>query len=171
MIRPTTRHDVSALQALVAAVARERRYLGTLDGFTLEQTRDYLAHLHVTGGVALVAVDDGAIVGWADIARGPFPGLTHYGRLGMGVAASARGRGHGRALLARALADGFASMDRIELEVFASNTRAIGLYTHAGFVLEGRRREARRLGDACDDILMFGLLRREWQSLANATTE
>lgn len=167
VIRQTTDQDVSALADLVAAVARERAYLGSTEGFGLEQTRGYLAHLRQSGGIALVAVDQaGRVVGWVDVARGPFEGLTHYGRLGMGLATDARGQGLGRRLLGRALEEAFAlGLDRVELEVFASNSRAVALYRRAGFVQEGCRRCARKLDGVCDDILMFGLLREEWHGI------
>jgi RimJ/RimL family protein N-acetyltransferase len=165
VIRPTTDEDAPGLNHLVTAVARERAFLGSTEGFGLEQTRGYLAHLRQGGGVALVAVEADRVVGWVDIARGPFEGLTHYGRLGMGLAADVRGHGLGRLLLARAVDEAFEiGLDRVELEVFASNTRAVALYRRAGFVAEGCRRCARKLDGVCDDILMFGLLRHEWQS-------
>jgi ribosomal protein S18 acetylase RimI-like enzyme len=174
VVRTTTVGDAFTLQAVVAAVARERRYLGSTDGFTLAQTRDYIARLHAAGGVQLVALAAPAhgdrrrrtgqeLLGWVDILPGPFEGLTHCGRLGMGVASAARGQGVGRTLLAHALEAGFRTLERIELEVFASNARARALYLRAGFVEEGRRRCARKLDGACDDILMFGLLRAEWR--------
>ncbi|BCS34788.1 hypothetical protein TBR22_A40140 [Luteitalea sp. TBR-22] len=162
IIRPTTADDVAALQALVGAVALERRYLGATQPFTLQQTRDYLAHVEAGGGVALVAVSGERLVGWTDILPGPFEGLTHYGRLGMGVAADARGQGIGPALLQAALRLGFERFQRIELEVFASNTRAHRLYLRLGFVEEGRRRAARLIDGQADDILMMGMLREEW---------
>ncbi len=163
-IRPTTPDDAPALQALIAAVARERRYLGATEGFTLEQTREYIARVEAAGGVQLTAAEGEPpdLVGWVNVVPGAFEGLTHCGRLGMGVAARARGRGIGRALLARALDEGFARLERIELEVFASNVRARALYRHAGFVEEGCRRCARKLDGTCDDILHMGLLRSEW---------
>jgi RimJ/RimL family protein N-acetyltransferase len=174
VVRTATVNDAFTLQAVVAAVARERQYLGSTEGFTLEQTRDYIARLHAAGGVQLVALatpehDDRrrrtgqALLGWVDILPGPFEGLTHCGRLGMGVAPDARGQGVGTALLAHALEAGFRTLERIELEVFASNSRARALYLRAGFVEEGRRRCARKLDGSCDDILMFGLLREEWR--------
>lgn len=162
-IRATTEDDVEALNALVTAVAQERAFLGSTEGFGIEQTRNYLAHVRDAGGIALVASDGERLIGWVDILPGPFEGLTHYGRLGMGLAPDARGRGLGLRLLERALDDGFgAGLDRIELEVFASNQRAVALYRRAGFVEEGCRRSARKLDGVCDDILMFGLLRDEW---------
>jgi RimJ/RimL family protein N-acetyltransferase len=164
LIRPATDSDAPAMNALVTAVARERAYLGATEGFTLDQTQGYLAHLRQSNGIALVALDEDRLIGWIDITRGPFEGLTHYGRLGMGLAPDARGQGRGRLLLERALADGFGvGLERIELEVFASNVRAVHLYRRTGFVEEGRRRCARKLDGVCDDILMFGLLRHEWR--------
>ncbi len=168
-IRSTLDQDVPALNALVTEVCRERMYLGSTEGFTLEQTRGHLALLRESDGVTLVAMEGDRLVGWVDIARGPFEGLTHYGRLGMGLAADARGRGVGQALLERALTEGFRTLERIELEVFASNARAIALYRRAGFVEEGRRRGARKLDEAYDDILMFGMLRDEWRRASGLT--
>jgi len=150
----------------VTAVARERAYLLATEGFTLEQTRAYLAHLRDTGGVALVAVEDARVVGWVDITPGPFEGLTHCGHVGMGLAPDARGRGIGRALLERALDDAFTSFERIELEVLASNTRAERLYRRCGFVEEGRRRRARYIDGVFDDFVVYGLLRDEWRTRA-----
>lgn len=161
-IRPTTEDDAEGLQALVGAVALERRYLGATQPFTVEQTRSYLAHVRAGDGVALVATDGMRLLGWVDILQGEYEGLTHYGRLGMGVAADVRGHGIGPALLREALRCGFARFARIELEVFASNTRAHALYLRMGFVEEGRRRHARVIDDTTDDILMLGLLREEW---------
>jgi RimJ/RimL family protein N-acetyltransferase len=164
VIRPTSDEDVAALHALVTAVSRERAYLGSTEGFTLEQTGAYLAHLRQSGGVALVATVQDRLVGWIDVSRGPFEGLTHYGRLGMGLAVDVRGKGLGRLLLERALAAAFESgLERVELEVFASNTRAVALYRRTGFVEEGCRRRARKLDGTYDDILLFGLLRDEWR--------
>lgn len=163
LIRPTIDADVTALNAMVNAVCRERRFLASTVGFTLEQSRAYLAHVRVSGGVSLVALEEERLVGWVDIVPGGFEGLTHGGRLGMGLVPEARGRGVGEALLERALEEGFIRLDRIELEVFSSNTPAIALYRRQGFREEGCRRRARRLDGRDDDILMFGLLRTEWR--------
>lgn len=74
----------------------------------------------------------------------------------MGLLPEFRGHGVGerlaRAVMDAALARG---AERIELEVFASNARAIRLYERLGFVREGVRRRARKLdGEYTDDVLM-----------------
>ena len=52
-------------------------------------------------------------------------------------------------------------LERIELEVFASNTVAKKLCEKFGFHEEGRKRKARKLDGVYDDIVLFGLLREE----------
>ena len=49
-------------------------------------------------------------------------------------------------------------MQRIELEVFASNTRAVHVFEKAGFVREGLKRRARLLDGADDDVVCMALL-------------
>lgn len=54
------------------------------------------------------------------------------------------------------------NLHRISLGVFAFNPRAIAAYEKAGFVVEGRRREAiYRAGTWHDEVLM-GILRADW---------
>jgi len=169
LIRDTTADDVGALQALVERVALERAYLYATTGFTVEQTAGYLAHVRAGDGVALVATDGARLLGWIDIAPGDFEGLAHAGRVGMGVAIEARGRGIGRALLHEALRRGFERFHRIEIEVFASNSRAHALYRRLGFVEEGRRRQAWRLDGKSNDIVVLGLLRHEWAPMTTTS--
>ena len=65
----------------------------------------------------------------------------------------------GAALLARTLeAAEAAGMTRVELEVFASNTRAIRLFERAGFVREGVKRQARLLDGRAEDVVCMARL-------------
>jgi RimJ/RimL family protein N-acetyltransferase len=68
----------------------------------------------------------------------------------------ARGAGLGRRLMEAGIeAARRLGMERIELEVFASNTRAIALYERVGFVREGLKRRVRKIdGRYDDDVLM-----------------
>ncbi len=54
------------------------------------------------------------------------------------------------------------ALERIELEVFASNVGATKLYQNVGFFEEGCKQNARKLDGQYDDIIMFGLLRKNW---------
>jgi ribosomal protein S18 acetylase RimI-like enzyme len=107
-------------------------------------------------GVHLVALVGDAFVGWCDIIPTAFEGMTHVGRLGMGVKAGFRGQGIGKALLLAALARAFnQGLERVELEVFRSNAAAIRLYESHGFLREGVKIAARKLDGKTDDILLF----------------
>jgi ribosomal protein S18 acetylase RimI-like enzyme len=75
------------------------------------------------------------------------------------VLPAVRGRGVGRRLAEAAIAAAKAQgAERIELEVFASNTRAITLYETLGFVREGVRRRARKLDGEYDDVVLMALM-------------
>lgn len=144
----------------IETVARERRYLGNVDGFPLDEVRQFAAALAATGGVQLVAVDDdGSVAGWCDVRRNPFEGFRHVGTLGIGLLSAYRGLGLGPRLLARTVeAASAAGMHRIELEVFASNTRAVHVFEKAGFVREGLKRRARLLDGVADDVVCMARL-------------
>lgn len=159
-IEPATEGHLEGLCQAIEAVARERRYLGNVDGFPLAEVRQFAAALAADGGVQLVAVDDdGSVAGWCDIRRNPFEGFRHVGTLGIGLLAAHRERGLGRKLLARTIEAGAtAGMQRIELEVFASNTRAVHVFEKAGFVREGLKRRARLLDGVADDVVCMALL-------------
>jgi RimJ/RimL family protein N-acetyltransferase len=54
------------------------------------------------------------------------------------------------------------NLNRIELDVFSSNPGGIRAYEKAGFVLEGRLREAHFKGGHYVDVLKYSVLRWEW---------
>jgi len=161
--RSSTPEDAEAVSACVDAVSRERRYLGATSGFSAEQTRAFISSLSDSGGIQIVAIAETKIVGWCDVTPHPFEGMRHVGRLGMGLLPPFRGQGLGHRLVREVLSHVFAkTVNRVELEVFASNKIAIRLYEREGFVIEGRKRLARFLDGAWDDLLIMGCLRDEW---------
>jgi RimJ/RimL family protein N-acetyltransferase len=159
-IVPTRDEHVEGWNRCVDAVARERRWIGMLQGPPLEASRRFVQHVIEGGGVHLVALDEGGVVvGWCDVQRHAREGFSHGGRLGIGMLAEVRGRGLGRRLMAGAIeASRRQGMERIELEVFASNARAIALYESVGFVREGLKRRARKLDGRYDDDVLMALL-------------
>lgn len=58
------------------------------------------------------------------------------------------------------------NLNRIALEVYDSNPRAIRSYEKAGFVLEGRKRQATYRNGKYSDVLILSVLRSEWQEAA-----
>jgi len=160
---PTTEAHIEGLQRCVDAVARERLWLGFVEGPPLMQTRAFVDMILRGAGVQFVALDDaGEVVGWCDVVRLDQESFRHGWRLGMGVLPAVRGRGVGRRLAEAAIAAAKEQgAERIELEVFASNTRAVALYERLGFVREGVKRRARKLDGAYDDIVQMALLLAE----------
>ena len=151
---------VTGFHDCVGVVARERRYIGLVDSPPIESTRAFVQSVRDAGGAQFVALDAaGEVVGWCDIARPMLEGFRHCGRLGMGVLPHVRGQGLGRMLADAAIAASRArGVERVELEVFAHNTRAIRLYERLGFVHEGVRVRARKLDGRYDDNVMRALV-------------
>lgn len=76
------------------------------------------------------------------------------------------GKGYGRAAIGLALAFAFDELNlhRVQLTVFSYNTRAIALYEGLGFRREGVYREFLHRDGARHDMLLYGLLAREWRA-------
>lgn len=161
---------IAQFHELLGTVARERRWLAMVDAPPLEDVTHFVLESLAEGGIHLAALDRDELIGWCDVRRAARIGSAHVGRLGMGVAIGARGRGIGGALLdeviARATRKG---IERIELEVFGSNTSAIALYAGRGFRHEGTRRDAWRLDGWHEDILWMARLTSDAAAPASRT--
>lgn len=74
------------------------------------------------------------------------------------------GRGYGTDAVRVLIRYGFLVMglNRIQLEVYAYNTRARRAYARAGFVEEGTRRDAVFIDGSFADEVVMSVLRREW---------
>ena len=156
-IVPTAPGHVVSLCSAVGEVARERRWLMTVEGFSESETHLFVQLNQAAGVPQFVALCGLTVVGWCDIIRlYPHPGYEHNGRLGMGVVAVWRGQGLGRGLLDQALsAASRAGFRRVELEVYASNTAALRLYKSCGFAMEGVKRAMRLLDGRVDDVVLM----------------
>ena len=109
--------------------------------------------------IRLIAIDDSQIVGWCDIETNDREGFSHSGKLGMGVLKEYRGQGLGTKLLEDTLSVAKGrGLERVELDVYASNSTAISLYEKFKFQVEGRKRMARKLDRTYDDIIVMALL-------------
>lgn len=102
---------------------------------TLAQWPGFLARQGVSLADSRATVDaDGQITAFALVA--PRPAVRRWRLAVMGARPAARGSGAAAALLADFLARaGEAGVGRVELEVFAQNTRAVRLYEKHGFAV------------------------------------
>ena len=153
-IRPKGERDAAGVAALLAAVAREGRWIATEWPFDIDerarQMRDGLLRRWYVGWVAIDGRDLVGDLTVFDIERDD-------PELGMIVAATHRRRGIGRALLACAIEWAHANdKPALTLRVFPDNDAARELYRANGFVDVEVQRGAipRRDGAGLDAILM-----------------
>jgi L-amino acid N-acyltransferase YncA len=92
-IRAACESDAESIREALKAIASEKRYLTTVDGFSLEETRSFLKHLSDAGLPQMIAAAESKVVGFCDISPNPELGFTHIARLGMGVRSEWRRRG------------------------------------------------------------------------------
>ena len=155
-IVPIQRRHIAGFRDLLDSVARERRWLAYLEAPPLPRIRRFVLNGLRNGMAQYVAVDDGRVVGWCDVNPKSHETLRHSGVLGMGVAASHRGRGLGAALLRATLDAAIASgIRRVELVVRADNAAAIALYERHGFEHEGRLRDYMVVDGVSFDALLM----------------
>jgi ribosomal protein S18 acetylase RimI-like enzyme len=145
--------------AVLDAVARERRWLQIVEAPPVERSAAFIRELIAGLGVQVVAVDEAdKVVGWCDIVRGERETVAHTGSLGMGLLKEYRGQGLGRKLMDAAIAAAKSQgVERVELEVYASNAAAVTLYRKLGFREEGRKLKARKVDGAYDDSIVMAL--------------
>jgi ribosomal protein S18 acetylase RimI-like enzyme len=157
-VRPTRTSDVASLCEAVNAVAAEKWYLATVDGFSLEQTGAFVKQIVESSLPQVLAVVQDTVVGFCDIVPNTAKGFTHVGRLGMGVRPEWRRQGIGRRMLGACLALArSAGLERVELEVFADNVGAVRLYESFGFTREGVKVRGRKLEERYQDVNLMAL--------------
>jgi ribosomal protein S18 acetylase RimI-like enzyme len=158
-IRAIRVEDLAAYHSLVNEVKDERTYLFSTLRFSLEDTEKYIEHHEAVSSPVWGAFDEeGVLLGWIDFNRGNFSEIAHTATLGMGVKKQFRGQGIGSALMDACVKSAKSlGIEKLELEVFASNTAARALYIKKGFFEEGIRLKKRKFEDNYDDLVCMGL--------------
>jgi ribosomal protein S18 acetylase RimI-like enzyme len=157
-IRPTRETDAASYCDAVRAVAAEKWYLATVDGYSLEQTREFVKAVVEGSLPQVMAVAGDVVVGFCDIIPNPAQGFTHVGRLGMGVRVEWRRQNIGRRLLDACLSLARDSaLEKVELEVYSDNSAAVRLYESFGFSQEGIKLRARKFEGRYQDLCMMAL--------------
>ena len=161
-VRPADPGDAEALVRLAEAVSSEPEgWLISVDGEwrSVGDERRYLKAVRRYPHAAVYVAErdeDGAIIGRLSLARDTHPASAHVADLGLMVAADARRRGVGWALLEAAVEwSRTAGIRKLELHVFPWNEPAIRLYERFGFEREGERKGHYRRGDEFVDAVLM----------------
>ncbi|GAA4185424.1 GNAT family protein [Gryllotalpicola kribbensis] len=139
-------------------------YQITSQAETREHMRKWFDNTAATGGGNFVieTLADSTVVGAVNIWGGSLPLRT--ATLAIQVGGDFVGRGFGTDALRIAVDFSFRELglNRLQLNVAAFNPRAIRAYEKAGFVVEGRRRQA-TFHDGCfHDELIMAILFEDW---------
>jgi ribosomal protein S18 acetylase RimI-like enzyme len=157
-IRRARESDAELIRDAVKAIAAEKWYLATVEGWSLEDTRAFLKHIVEGDLPQATAFADGRVVGFCDILPVSAVGFTHVARLGMGVRSEWRRQGIGRRLLDACLTDAKkTAVEKVELEVYSDNIGAVKLYESFGFSREGIRVRGRRFNNRYQDVVLMAL--------------
>jgi RimJ/RimL family protein N-acetyltransferase len=153
-VRPAAEADLDAAVDLYADVAAEGRWIaGEAPVDKGERRARFESSIRKDDAQFFVADDGERIIGELGIELAPY-GVADFGMM---VAADARGRGVGSALLAAAIEWArVAGAHKVALQVWPDNQGAIALYRKFGFDEEGhlRRHYRRRNGDLWDAVIM-----------------
>ncbi|HPF87519.1 MAG TPA: GNAT family protein [Candidatus Limiplasma sp.] len=96
---------------------------------------------------------------------------TRVGKIGTVIGSEdKRGKGYGSEAMKLMLdyAFGILGLERVELEVYAENKRAVRCYEKAGFVYEGTRRHAAMVNGKHADVNMMSVLKADWENSIKA---
>jgi RimJ/RimL family protein N-acetyltransferase len=94
---------------------------------------------------------------------------SRWGLLGISIGEKSQwNQGYGTEAVRLLLRHAFKTLNlnRVWLQVFESNARAIRSYEKAGFVHEGRQRQAFFRAGRYEDVLIMGILAHEWRGRA-----
>jgi RimJ/RimL family protein N-acetyltransferase len=114
---------------------------------------------------AIRLLDRDEMIGYAELDGINWAQRAGWISLAIGDSAQ-RGRGHGTEAMRLLLRFAFDELNlyRVQLTVFGYNDHAIQLYEKLGFQREGAFREFLHRTGQRHDMLLYGLLRREWEA-------
>lgn len=166
-LRPLRMGDLPALLAFAGGLFRERKTNPNLGIISLDRPvrvqdeRDFLrkAVEGVRKGevVSVAAFEGDVLAGNCEISRRKFHDVRHTGVLGIAIIEQYRGMGLGELMIRKALREaGHRGVWLVELQVFANNQRARGLYEKVGFREVGVvPNKMVRMGRPLDEVVMY----------------
>ena len=163
-IRPAKTDDSCAIIDTVRSNANERSYvLMEHYGMDADSEREYIGHLDAAKNLLIVAEAGGDVVGCLAALQadnGKRPETAHLLHLGLHLREAYRGQGIGTHMLDYAVAwaveKGF---KKLEANIFTTNKHSLGMFTKAGFVEEGVRKNRIQVGrELINEVLMGKVL-------------
>jgi RimJ/RimL family protein N-acetyltransferase len=156
-------HEADAEQIIlhtIKVLEESSHFLGSsLEEFhpTIEEEKAWI-NIHNQSGLLLVAEDHGTIIGILNFRLSSSKKFSHKGSFGMSIQEAYTNKGIGASLIKSLIewAKDDNRVEKISLEVFSNNERAIHLYSKLGFKEEGRLVRNAKLGpnEYVDDIIM-----------------
>ena len=144
-IRPISKKDIEGYFEVFQSVVDEEEYLLFNPGeLSFQKSRNWVLDTIKRNAVMVVAEEK----------------EKHVGILGIGVDKGYRAKGIGEALIRNALERAKQQdLEKVQLGVFASNTRAYEFYKKQGFREEGREQKAAKIREKyVDHVLMAKFL-------------
>ena len=155
-VRATQLADLPSLVACLNPVFEERRFLAFTSAVPVAEATAYHAANIASGHPHFVALEGDHVVGLCDVvpaAMARVEAQRHCATLGMLLAPDYRSRGIGEQLIRAALGACAGRWQRVQLNVYSHNERALRLYRKVGFVEEGRHVGAWKLDGETADII------------------
>jgi RimJ/RimL family protein N-acetyltransferase len=162
-IRPAVESDAEGIIAYATLLfASTDQVLTTPEEYvmTIEDEKKWInGFAKQPAALLLVAEYDGKVVGLLDFCTRPRRKAAHSGELGISVHPDYQGQGIGKTLLSVLLdwAKEHKQVEKVFLNVFATNAKAIALYKKLGFIEECRQVNAIKqpTGEYIDLIQMY----------------
>lgn len=150
--------NVEEYYRLVNDVKDEGKYLFSSLRFPIEETYKYVSQHESNNCPIIGAFFENSLVGWIDYNRGGFDEISHTASIGMGVKKEYRGKGIGKELLRKCIESARSNkIEKLELDVFSTNTVAYKVYKKIGFSEEGRRVNKRKYNGEYEDLIQMGM--------------
>jgi RimJ/RimL family protein N-acetyltransferase len=150
--------------ALIMGIERSPGYPALVGSY---DSTEHRRRMEAPNCTYLVCRSAGELVGFAVIRRDDDGmGTAQLHR----IAVSPPGKGYGSAFLRETCHWVFAEhdIDRLWLDLLASNVRAATLYQNLGFVAEGIMRSSLRVTAGRQDLVLMSLLREDWEQLGQS---
>lgn len=163
VIREAEANDAEGIINTINSVGAEKIYILTEKfSHNVDSEKDYIQeHVKEKKDVLFAVVEaEGNIIGMSAIHIGNNPKNSHVGGLGINILKDWRGLGIGTALMKYMMYWAKSrGLEKLDLEVFSTNQRAIHLYEKFNFQVEGIRKKQYKIeGKYVDEITMAKFL-------------